>query len=398
MGRIDGKVYFVPYSVPGDQLRIRVTQVGKRFSRGAISEILSPGPGRRTPSCPLFGACGGCNWLHIEESVQRSAKADFLSKALGTSVDTVVPSPLSFGYRGPARLHFQVESKGVALGFMTASGTDIIDVPECPILTPRLNASLPPLRNALQAAASSPLNGEIRLANGRDAVGVCFLLAAAPPSSFPAAMETLPRALFSGATLSVDGLEMPLFGADTVEVDGTDGVPFVAPTSSFGQANGGINRQISAIVRRGLASRTFKRGIELFAGAGNLSVSIAPHVRNLVVSELDEAACRRARINLDRRGYTHARVVPGDAKAVFEREGNGADLVVLNPPRTGHRELARAVADAGPKTVVYVSCNPATLARDIAELHRTGYNIAEVTGFDMFPQTAHMEAVVRLER
>ena len=399
VGHIDGKVCFVPYSVPGDHLRIQLTQTGRRFSRGSILEILSPGPGRRAPLCPLFETCGGCNWLHIDESVQRAAKAEFLSHALEVPVPEVVPSPLSLGYRGPARLHFHADSSSVVLGFMAAAGTDIVDVSTCPILSPRLNDCLLPLREALRAAATEDaLHGEIRLATGQDTAGVCFRPVTPPSADFYRAVERLPRKPFSGATLSVDGLETPLFGAGTVTVDGVDGRPFVAPASSFGQANTGINRRIAEAVRRSLEARSFRRGIELFAGAGNLSVTIAPFVKKLVVSELDEAACLQARINLESRGYTHARTVPGEAKVVFEREGTGADLVVLNPPRTGHLELVGAVAEAGPEAVLYVSCNPSTLARDVAKLRQAGYNLAEISGFDMFPQTAHMEATVLLER
>lgn len=398
VGFVDGKVCFVPYTAPADRASVHIVHSAKRFLRGTVETLVEPGPSRRTPECALFGVCGGCNWLHLIESEQLRAKGETAARALGFDTVETVPSPKSLGYRGPARLHFRTNAdKDARLGFIDSNHSDIVNVLQCPILAPRLNQCLYALKEALQKQ-DEPLQGEIRLANGRTGACACFLVKDTAPPSFYRALSELSRDLFSGVTLSAGGIETTVFGNPIIEVDGADGQPFFAPASSFAQANEGINRAVAATVRRWLAERKLCRAVELFCGAGNLTVSIAPFVQSMTASELDEEACRQAKVNLKNRGMSHVSVISGDAPKVYEQYHRDADLLVLNPPRTGHLETARAAAKKGPARVLYISCNPATLSRDIAELKRSSYRITETTGFDMFPQTSHMEVAVLLER
>ena len=153
-----------------------------------------------------------------------------------------------------------------------------------------------------------------------------------------------------------------------------------------------VNRVQSWIVQAKAA-----KTIELFAGSGNLSVSVAPHTKNLAVVERDQDAARTVEKNFKYRSQRGTTVHCGEALEVYHQIGDKYDVVVLDPPRTGHRDLVRAIARKKPRAVIYVSCNPATLARDLKELYSGGFKMKAACGFDMFPQTAHLEAAVYLE-
>ena len=398
VGRVEGMVCFVPYTVRGDRVVARIVNAGKQFLRAEVCELKTPGPYRIDPPCPLFGTCGGCNWMHLDAPEQRRAKAEILTHALGVESAEMTPSPQFFEYRGRARLHFHTDEGSVRLGFRAARGSDIIDVDTCPILTPSLSRCLSKLRGALSCVETA--HGEIQLADGTHGVVAHLQIASAGALSRSAyaALSSLNGPPFCSVSLRVDDIESTLFGDPVVETEGTDGRPFFFPAASFGQANAGINRSIAETIREFLANRRFKKGIELFAGAGNHSIHLAPFASDFTVAELDSRAVRQAEANLSARGLTRVQTAVGDALEVYERLGAEADLVVLNPPRTGHAAAAEAIAERKPSAVLYISCNPATLARDIALLRKAAYRVHRVRGFDMFPQTSHMEAAVFLTR
>lgn len=394
LGNINGKVCFVPYGVPGDRLRINITHRNKKFYRAAIEEIVEPSPDRTPIPCSHFTQCGGCRWLHINERVQLSAKQAILCHALRTPV-SIVPSRPSLGYRSVVRLHIGTAPNGLIVGFVHARTRDIVKIDECPILAPPLSKVLPTI-SKLARVAGHP-NGEIRLTANDQGPVACFSSNAPFPEPFyRAARKAVGRTLL-GVSLACD-IETHLAGIESINIIGTDGNPFEAPAKSFGQANRYINQEIARTIERWLTNRHFNTAAELFAGAGNHTITVAPHVSLMVASEIDPAACEAMKRNLARRHLDHVRVSQGEALEQYNTSGQTAELVVLNPPRTGHLALASAMARGNHRAVLYISCNPATLARDLAELLATGYNIREAKGFDMFPHTAHMEAAVLLER
>ncbi len=395
VGRIGELVCFVPYTAPGDRVQVRIVQSSRRFLKGELYELEEAGPHRSTPECPVFGVCGGCDWMHIAPSEQLRAKGRILARALGLHPVEITPSPSLFGYRSRARLHFQKIEDTLQLGFNAARTQEIVDIRNCPVLAEPLNRCIAPLREAL--GNTQPIEGEVILAAGRNGVAahVAFQNDTVQ-SSLYAALSSLDQSMFCSVSLCADGIETQLSGASVVEIEGTDGRPFYYPASSFGQANPGVNRAIADFLRSAVAEKHFQKGIELFAGAGNHSITVAPSADSYIASELDARAVREAAANFAARGLDHARAIAGEAAGIYETMGQDADLVVLNPPRTGHPELAAAAATRKPSDVLYVSCNPATLARDIAHLTAVGYRIRDVRGFDMFPHTSHMEAAVLL--
>jgi 23S rRNA (uracil1939-C5)-methyltransferase len=394
VGRVNGKVCFVPFSVTGDRLQIRIVQENRSLIRGEIVEIQNSGPGRRDPACPVFGICGGCTWLHVDEESQIEAKQRILGRALGLETVGLLPSPKKLGYRKIARLHFDPVHGG--LGFKKQKQKTIVDLKTCPILDPALNRAFAPLKEQLLPHVTG--KAEIRIALGDNGLVVLLETDAPLPAEFYARGSELVPDPFAGLLVSVDGLRAAVAGSGRVAVAGIDGSPLDIPISSFGQANHGINKRLGQTVQGWIENGRYGRIIELFAGAGNLTMVLADSVRKVATVETDGEACRAARENLLLRGLKKVTVHHGDGLDIYRRLGDKFELVVLDPPRTGHRELAKALAHGKHQAVLYISCNPATLSRDLEELKKGGYKLTKAAGFDMFPQTAHIEAAVLMER
>jgi 23S rRNA (uracil1939-C5)-methyltransferase len=397
VGRLHGKACFVPFTAPGDLAAIRILRETKDLVRAALVAVERPGPGRRQPRCGLAGRCGGCAWQHVDEAVQIDAKARFLGRALGAGTCAVRGSARAFGYRRVARLHFEPGRRGRgALGFFAPAGRGVVAFESCPVLEPALEGGVAALRDELLAAVASPV--ELRVVAGAEGVAAAVVSDRALPAAFYAAARALVPGRLAAVGADVEGVVAAIAGPAAVAVEGGDGAPLQAPPSSFGQANAEVNRALVGTVAGWVEELGCRRGLELFAGAGNLTTALAPRVGSLAAAELDRRACAAARENLAARGLERVELHCGDALALYERLGPGADLVVLDPPRAGHAELARRLARGEHRAVIYVSCDPATLRRDLGHLAGGGYRVARGAGFDMFPQTAHLEAAVLLAR
>ncbi|MAE93791.1 MAG: RNA methyltransferase [Deltaproteobacteria bacterium] len=364
VGRLaDGRIVFVPWTAPGDRVELRLREEKKRFARGELRRLVEPGTSRREAPCPVAGVCGGCRWQHVDYPAQREAKATILRDAVeriaGLPLEAppeIVPSP-EFGYRARARIF----AEGGRIGFRELASHDVAGVAQCPVLTERLNAVLGEL-------AGDPPSGpaEWLLAEGDD--------------------ETLSvRTRGPGAKAGPITLRV---GEDSLRVG-----PGV-----FFQANAPLR---GALVEAVLAAAgKGGRAVELYAGAGFFTAGLARAFLALTAVESDTRATRDLRHNLAAAGQEHVSVRPESVEAFLsDPRVPRPEVVVLDPPRVGlPRHGAPALASLGARRIVYVSCDPATLARDLKALTIEGYELNALRGFDLFPQTSHIEAVATLER
>jgi 23S rRNA (uracil1939-C5)-methyltransferase len=394
--RLDGKACFVPLAAPGDRVVARVTRETGSYLRAEIERVVEAGPGRVEPICEAYGVCGGCNLMHLSEEAQLEAKAKTLLRIFSGEVE-IVHSPKSFGYRSLARMRYRPGPEPAGrLGFFGRRGRRLVDVGVCPVLEPAIEAVLPYLKDGPLEGVGRPV--DLRLVAGVD--GPLALVESEhmlPPEFYEAAARTVPDIL-AGILASVDGVVSTIEGESHAVLKGGNGERLHTPVGGFGQANPGINRQLGRTLLRWVVEGGYESAIELYAGAGNFTVGIARSVDRVAAVELDADACRLMRRNLERKGLSRVEVVVGDALSGYRGSGQGYDLVVLDPPRSGARELCRAIAQGDHRGVIYVSCDPATLGRDLAELKTGGYDLVQTMGFDMFPQTAHVETAVWLER
>jgi 23S rRNA (uracil1939-C5)-methyltransferase len=393
------RAVFVPHTVEGETVRAEV-DVSKRPARGRLLEVLVASAQRVTPACPWSQRCGGCDWMHLSTAAQQAAHAEHVRAALPeawrTAPITTHPAPEPLAHRTRARLHLRGSRGKVVVGMNEARSHDPVEVDVCAVLEPTLEHARRALAPLFEGARG---RGEARIALGVDRLPV---LDARWQGDVPAAcFGRLERAVqertFAGIRLTLgDAVRPATIGDPTPWMAGADGVPLRLAPGGFAQASERMNAMLVRHVQRLVGGLSAGKAVELYAGAGNLSVLLARAVDELVSVESDREACDAARANLSARGLqARARVVEGDA-AEYEWSAT-TGLVVLDPPRAGALPVAERLKQSRVANVVYVSCDTQTLERDLARLAGS-YQLASVATFEMFPQTSHVEVVVMLER
>lgn len=375
IGRHDGVVVFVPFTLPGERARVEVVHRRTSFARARLIEVLQPAPERVAPPCPHFTRCGGCDWQHIEYAAQVRFKTEIVREQLArighiadAEVRACLPCPHPYGYRNRVQL---VRSDRGRLGYRARSSHDVTEIDACPIADPRINA-------ALAAAADGPPGEsvDLRVDDGPDA------------------RVTLGRAggAEGGSTLTPD--EAPL----TLTVAG---LTYRVSPGAFFQVNTTMAEVLVREVLAALAIEGQPRVLDLFCGVGLFAAQAAARGARVLGIESSPAAAEDARHNL-RAFAPRAEVVTADVRAalVSRRVARAAwDRVIVDPPRAGLAAPAvAALAGLTAGRIVYVSCEPATLARDAAALIQRGYRLDYAQPLDLFPQTRHVETVALFTR
>ena len=397
VGRADGKVYFVAGGAPGDRVQVRVTKERASFCNAEIVQLLEPGPGRREPPCELFGRCGGCQLLHLEYEHQLREKEAVLARALRGKVERVlpmVPSPKELGYRRRARMHWMVPpANGPAvLGYLEHRSHRLVDVEACPLLEAPLQRGLQHLRRHLQKLGRS--RGTMSALVGAGGEVHLSLRCKAGHPGWRRHLEGLQDAEPVVGVTAHLGRGRLTVGSDRVAL-----LPSLeASAAAFAQANPAVDDLLRRRVRA-WAAPAGARVLELYAGVGNLTSALAPKAAEVVAVESEPAGARLLRANGPALGPV--KVLQEPAEAAVERlatAGERFDVVVLDPPREGCRGVAPALARLGAQRLIYVSCDPMILARDLDELRAAGFVAEDVEPLDMMPQTFHTESVARLTR
>lgn len=366
IGRIDGMVCFVPYGLPGDTLRVRITRSVKNARWAEILEVLSPSPERTTPDCPVFGHCGGCAWFHFAYPQQAEWKQRLVRESLeriagiSTELEWRENPALRLGYRTRAEFH----GDGKRLGFYAARSHDIVNIDQCPLCHPKLNAALPTLHKAgIKGAVTITVNPE----GDEVLVWTTFtkrsLKDRFPLSSTPA--DKTPRSQFM-----------------------LDGVPVV--NSGFSQASLLLNRLLVKTTQEMIGKA--ESLLDLYCGSGNLSLALADRMRVYGVDH-HHASVKAA----DKVGKAHYEAGT-EEDMVKQAATDDWDIILLDPPREGAKAVMPALSACQARAIVYVSCDPATLARDLKTLAAAGWKPVRTVVLDLFPNTPHMETVCRLER
>lgn len=379
----DGCVLFVPFTLPGEQVRVEVVSRHKRFARGQLLELLRPAPERVPPPCPLFGRCGGCQYQHLEYGAQVRAKAAQLQATLRrvggfTALPEplpVQPCPLPYGYRNKLCLEAVRTPQGLAYGFYALDNTTLLPVAACPLAMPALNATLAESLASPEAARNAALRTPQPLVLRQ-------------PLHGPA------RWFFDAATVAGESVEEEVLGT-----------PARVPLAGFWQVNPAVAQRLFGTVREWYAAAPLPRLVDAYAGAGTFALALGAACATRVVIEENADAVAAARQNLRTAGLLEgARLVAGRAEAVLPvvlAEATPAvrreTAVLLDPPRGGCRpELLAALGRWPVRRLFYVSCDAATLSRDLRQLAAAGYRLERLALFDMFPQTAHFETAAAL--
>jgi tRNA/tmRNA/rRNA uracil-C5-methylase (TrmA/RlmC/RlmD family) len=367
---IEGTSVSVPFTTPGDRVRASVWHRGREGMTADLLEILAPARDRTAPPCPLHGTCGGCQLQHLPYRRQLEWKASVvrhLAAPLGIA-DRVAPcvgSPREFGYRSKITPHHDYPRAGqtLAIGFLKVGRRhEVVDVERCALATDGINARLPQLRADVAAAA------QVR------SKGASFLVREATSG-----VTTDPDAR---VTERIAGLELEFFAREFFQNN-----PFLLPDL--------VKFVVDCAVSSG--ARVL---VDSYSGSGLFALAAAARFQQVVGVEISPGAVEAARDNARRNSITNARFVAADAARIFAQvEADGSDAaVIIDPPRKGAGQafLAQLVAFC-PRAIVYVSCNPETMVRELDQLViQAGYDVRVLKPFDMFPQTRHVECVAVL--
>ena len=403
VARIDGKVVFVPYTVTGDEAWIEITEEKKRYSTARVIQVLKPSPGRVNPPCPYFGTCGGCQWQHIDYSIQAEQKKQILGetlKRLGGLKEipsiNVFSSPKPYDYR----VRVQLKVKGKAMGYYQERSYQMVDVERCPISHPLVNRIIQGLRDQLDALwRVKEVEINVSPEEGR---GVLLL----HPRSYDPGAEPFAKEFLRSQPMLKGIAIAQKVGYHRI---GDPTLTFTTPLSqervkrelklrispgSFSQVNPEQNQELVQTVLQFSEVNQEDRVFDFYAGAGNLTLPLAMEAGEVLGIEENRMAFEDAQFNAERNGIKNCHFIHGrveDAFSDWKRER--PDLIVLDPPRTGCKTIVDQVVRLEPKKIIYVSCEPTTFARDLRLFSERGYSLQGLSLIDMFPQTYHMEVV-----
>ena len=428
VGRADGYVVFVRGGLPGDRLRVRVTEARGRFGRGVIDTVLSPSPDRVEAPCPYFGSCGGCRLQHLAYPAQLAFKEkqvrDCLTRLGGLppfELRPIVAAPAPYGYRN--KMEFTIAGPGPVIGLHQAERYDVVlDIERCLLQSDTMNALLDELRRQVRERALSVWEPQLERGllrfvavreGQRTGEAMVNVVASAPDvetlvpvaealrARVPATTSVVLNVNDKKASVAVGSEEHLLLGRDHI-TEKLGSVGFRVSAASFFQTNTAQAERLFAIVGEACELGGDDTVLDLYSGTGAISLLLAGRARHVYGIELAPAAVADAVRNAEANGIANCTFLTGEVRhvlPVLARDGVRPSVVVADPPRAGfHPKALSALAALAPARIVYVSCNPSTLARDVGDLVRQGYRLDWVQPVDMFPQTPHIEAVARLTR
>lgn len=411
VGRLDGKAVFVPLTAPGDRIRCRIVKDKGRWAEGELLELLEPAPQRIEPPCPVFGRCGGCQWQYLPYSEQAAAKDAIFREQLVRHADApaeailpIVAAPQSYGYRSRVQLKCRNTPHGFVLGFYRRGSHYVEKIAACPLAPAALNAIIPGLYAAFAASPAADRVPQIDL--NLDAAGARRVVVHVLPGAEAMARRALePFAWQEGFALFLqagrkEGLEHVHGAAElTIECDEPP-LKLAYGPGGFAQVNLAQNRALVAATLAAARLTGGERVLDLFCGMGNFSLPLARRCREVVGVEDYAPSIAQAQQNAAANGIRNAHFLARPAAGALTELAATApfDLVLLDPPREGAYEVSRELLQVRPPRILYVSCDPATLARDLKPLLHNGYRLAASQPFDFFPQTHHIESLSVLER
>ncbi|MBJ6800913.1 23S rRNA (uracil(1939)-C(5))-methyltransferase RlmD [Geomonas propionica] len=416
-GRVDGKACFVPFTAPGDRVRIRVAKEKRSFLEGEVVELVEPSALRVAPDCPVFGQCGGCDWqfLPYPEQLQHKGSifADTMARIGKIAREKVLPvaaSPDAYGYR--SRVQVKVSSRAGAplLGFFRTGSHDVVDFGAgCPLAQPQLNRMASEFRALLPGLPLLQAIHQIDLAIGDDGEGIAIVHSrgggdalverlARDRARLPSVAGVFVAAGRKGELEKAFGIESLSYRVPAELIPGVRELKFRFGRGGFSQVNYRQNLELirTACTWAGLTGT--ERVLDLYCGNGNISLPLALNAAEVHGVEGYAPSIADAVANAAANGIANASFQVSDAAQAVRRlvkRKEKFDLVVLDPPRGGAEAAAELAGLAAPK-IIYVSCDPATLARDLAALCANGYQVTRSKPVDMFPQTYHLESVTEL--
>lgn len=427
VARLEGRVVFVPFTVRGERWRVRLEKVNKNVAWGRGMESLLPSPERLESDCPLFGKCGGCQFRHMSYAEELRAKGQRIADALERVGHVKLDLPPVLGAENPLRYRNKVQfpvshgKQGLSVGYYRGRSHDVLDAPDCllqPEAVTRLRGAFKGWMEKYSVPAYDEGTGKGLIrhlyvrTNSRGESLVCVVvngkrlprsddlaqsLRQAEPDLAGVVLNTNTRNtnVILGESYTV------LWGRDWLEEELCQ-LTFRLSVPSFFQINRAQTQRLYALALDFAGLTGTETVLDLYCGIGTISLALAQRARRVIGAELVPQAIEDAKENARRNGVDNADFFCGDAGEVAQKlaeEGVRPQVVCVDPPRRGlSPEVPAILAGMSPDRIVYVSCDPATLARDVDRFAQLGYRAAKVQGVDLFPRTAHVETVCLLSK
>ncbi len=400
----DGKTIFIKNALPGEEVEFTLTRKHRQFDEAKATEISNPSPLRVTPKCAVFGICGGCSLQHLDPAAQIELKQTWLAEKLQRAKLTTESwlAPLQakiWGYRHKARLgvRFVRKRDEVLVGFREADSNFLTDMNRCEILHPSIGEHLSELKALLSTLIIREEIPQIEVAVDDTQTALIFRHMVPMPEADLAKLKTLHDQFGWIILLQPKGIDTihQVFPKEPVTLLAHGNIPF-QPTD-FTQVNFSLNPLMIKQALELLNPQSNETILDLFCGLGNFTLPIAQHAAKVIAVEGDASMLQRADQNAKTQGFNNIEFHTANLFEDFPAKP--ADKMLLDPPRAGAETVCRNIEKFNPKTIVYVSCDPSTLVRDLAILvNEKGYQLKAIGVMDMFPHTSHVESMALLQK
>jgi 23S rRNA (uracil1939-C5)-methyltransferase len=420
-GHLEGKACFVPFTAPGDIARIKILKETRSYLEGELVELLHPSDRRVIPPCHVFGRCGGCNWQHLAYSDQLSAKEDIFAEILWRSgrverdrIEPIAPAPDPYGYRSRIQLKVRCIDGEPQIGFYRSGSHFVVDIPKkCAIVHPRINRLINGLRQMvalfpepekipqMDVAVGSDGRTELiihYIGNRRKEIISHFRENRNNPGADAIFLQTGRKATLEMVS-GEKSLSLSYSIPDCSSRDHSE-IKMTFSSGGFSQINYQQNISLVETVCNWAGLTGKERVLDIYCGNGNFSIPLAGKSSYVLGVEDYEQSISSAKRNCETNGIKNISFQFANAVSIVKQlvsTEETFDLVLLDPPRSGAGEVVKIIPALRPRAILYVSCNPPTLARDIGILKKFDYDVVKSRPVDMFPQTYHIESVTLLE-
>jgi len=427
VGRHQGFAVFVPGTAPGEIVKVKVLQVKKSFARAELVDIVKCGEARVFPRCGAYDVCGGCHFQHIDYRHQLKIKEELVAHSIsrigkisGAVIHPVLGMDHPWNYRNRAQFHVQIVGQKVRFGFFRPGTHDLVPVSDCALL-PGIFADIlhrlkKDMENLLGGESARNFTGMhhlvIKINRDHNEIALVFVIGEEEIPELPSLAAFLnqefPQVVSVMQNINTDS-RGPIFGREWKLIWGKSRIEdrigdliFSVSPGSFLQVNSMQTERLYEKVLEYAGLKGNEKVIDLYCGIGTITLLLAPKCRKILGIEEFKEAVQDARVNARLNSIYNVRFAAGKAEDLLPKmlaEGIRADVIVVDPPRKGcERKVLEAIAGMRPDRIVYVSCDPGTLARDLKILEEKGYQTREVQPVDMFPQTKHVESIILIKR
>lgn len=412
IARRNGKVYFVENAIEGDLVRAQVTDDNERYGKALVVEVLASSPSRGPSPCSFSHECGGCQWQGVAYQKQLDWKKSFVVSSLqrigklGADLSCeILGSANTQAYRNRIMVRARVQTNGrIIVGYFKRASREFVSINQCLIAAPRLNEFI---ERVAQLQVSPPPSEEIKFRfemqdlPAADSSEPHLLLSVYEPDQGSMSGTQIAKQLTKAGGVLWAGSVKSLPDAPFFRFETDLGIDFYTGAGLFQQVNVPHNHVARRLVLDVVKKYAPKNVLDIFCGSGNLSLAVAKSGVAVQGVEFSKRAIDCAKYNCEKNQINNAEYFAGDTKKFLRKlakSGERYEMVIADPPRDGMYQTLPLLKDMAPKYIVYISCDPTTLARDLGSLCKTDYRIVELKALDFFPNTYHIESFVVLER